>query len=36
MLNNYLNFVVGQNSYTNTINFYDIIIKILKINVPFD
>ena len=36
MLNSYPNFMVDQNSYTNKITFYDIIIKILKINVSFD
>ena len=34
MLNSNLNFVVDQNSYMNEIN-YDLIIKILKINVFF-
>ena len=33
MLNSYSNFVVDQNSYTMGLTFYDIIIKILKINV---
>ena len=36
MLNSYPNFVVDQNSYVNAIKFFDIIIKIFKINVSFD
>ena len=36
MVNSYPNFMVDQNSYKNKITFYDIIIKILKINVSFD